>query len=243
MNVMRDLWAVMSLWDFIALAVFFAGWAGYARFATQRAAVQPSLLAAGNRIRHQWMLEVTRRENRVLDGVVVQNLSTSPSFFASTTILIIGGLLALLGTSDHAKSLVTELPFAARTSAFLLDMKLVLLTSIFVYAFFRFTWSLRQYGFGVLLVASCPEPHDFGADDQPQRERFAARAGGVVALAAETFNDGLRAYYFAFAAAAWLLSPIVFAAATVGVVWVLYQREFHSQVLSLMRSDAGEGGP
>ena len=37
------------------------------------------------------MLQTTWRENRVVDGVVVQNLSTSPSFFASTTILIIGG--------------------------------------------------------------------------------------------------------------------------------------------------------
>jgi uncharacterized membrane protein len=243
MNTLRDLATAMSIWDWLAVVLFFLGWAGYARFAKRRAAVQPSLLAAGNRIRHQWMLEVTRRDNRVLDGVVVQNLSTSPSFFASTTILIIGGLLALLGTSDHAKSLVAELPFAARTSALLLDLKLVLLTAIFVYAFFRFTWSLRQYGFGVLLVASCPEPHDFVADDHAQRERFATRAGGVVALAAETFNDGLRAYYFAFAAAAWLLSPIVFAAATVGVVWVLYQREFHSQVLSLMLGTAPDGGP
>ena len=41
------------------------------------------------------------------------------------------------------------------------------------------------------------------------------KAAGVVGLAAETFNDGLRAYYFAFAAAAWLFSPIAFALASV----------------------------
>jgi uncharacterized membrane protein len=239
MTIWRDLLAAMSLWDGLAVFLFFIGWIGYARFAKQRAEVQPSLLAAGHRIRHQWMMEVTRRDNRVLDGVAVQNLSTSPSFFASTTILIIGGLLALLGTSDHAKSLVAELPFAARTSAVLLDVKLVLLTGIFVYAFFRFTWSLRQYGFGVLLVASCPDRDDFAAGADEDRERFARRAGRVVGLAAETFNDGLRAYYFAFAAAAWLLSPLAFALATAGVVWILYQREFHSEVLSLMRELGG----
>jgi uncharacterized membrane protein len=240
MTSMRDLATALSLWDGLAVALFFVGWIGYARFAKQRAEVQPSLLAAGHRIRYQWMMEVTRRDNRVLDGVVVQNLSTSPSFFASTTILIIGALLALLGTGDHAKSLVAELPFAARTSALLLDVKLVLLTGIFIYAFFRFTWSLRQYGFGVLLVASCPDRDDFAADPDGSREGFARRAGRVVGSAAETFNDGLRAYYFAFAAAAWLLSPLAFALGTVGVVWVLYQREFHSEVLSLMRE---QGGP
>jgi uncharacterized membrane protein len=68
-----------------------------------------------------------------------------------------------------------------------------------------------------------------------ERERFADRAGGVVGLAAEAFNDGLRAYYFAFAAAGWLFSPLAFALASAGVVWVLYMREFHSDALALMR--------
>jgi uncharacterized membrane protein len=60
---------------------------------------------------------------------------------------------------------------------------------------------------------------------------LADKAGRVVGLAAETFNDGLRAYYFSFAAIAWFFSPVVFMAATLSVVYVLYQREFHSEVL------------
>ena len=230
MNTLRQLVAAVTPWDWLALVFFFFAWIGYARFAKRRAHVQPSLLAASNRYRRQWMLEATRRDNRVFDGVVVQNLSTSPSFFASTTILIIGGLLALIGTSNHAQALVAELPFVVRTSALVLDMKLVLLTAVFVYAFFRFTWSLRQYSFGALLVASAPEHSAFA--DESERERFADRAGGVVGLAAETFNDGLRAYYFAFAVAAWLLSPWAFMVCTGGVVWVLFQREFHSEALA-----------
>ena len=39
-----------------------------------------------------------------------------------------------------------------------------------------------------------------GAQGEAWRQGFADRAGRVVGLAAETFNDGLRAYYFAFAA-------------------------------------------
>ena len=218
MDTLRQLLTALTPWDWGALACYFVAWIGYARFAKRRSAVQPSLLAASNRVRRQWMLEATRRENRVVDGVVVQNLSTSPSFFASTTILIIGGLLAVLGASDHAQSLVAGLPFAARTPSLVLDLKLVLLTGVFVYAFFRFTWSLRQYSFGALLVASAPDSEAFERAGDAERERFADRAGGVVGLAAETFNDGLRAYYFAFAAAAWLFSPIAFALASVGVV-------------------------
>ena len=72
--------------DWAALLVFFAGWAGYATWAQQRAGVRPSVLALTNRERMRWMLQTTERENRVFDGVVVQNLSGSPQFFASTTI-------------------------------------------------------------------------------------------------------------------------------------------------------------
>ncbi len=235
MDALAKLVTVLPWWDWFALFAFFTGWAGYAAFARRRSTVRPSLLAASNRVRRQWMLQATKREVRVVDGVVVQNLSTSPSFFASTTILIIGGLLAVLGSNDHASSLVAEIPFAARTTSLVLDFKLVLLASIFVYAFFRFTWSLRQYSFGALLLASAPERDEFATLGEGARERFADRAGGVVGLAAESFNDGLRAYYFAFAAAAWLFSAWAFVIGTVGVVTVLYLREFHSSALALMR--------
>jgi uncharacterized membrane protein len=226
--------------DWLALALFLGGWAGYAWFARVRSATKPSLLACTNRERWVWMWQTTWRDNRVLDGIVVQNLSVSPSFFASTTILIIGGLLAVLSATDRASELVREIPFAARTSALVFDLKVVVLTAVFVYAFFRFTWALRQYSFGVLLVGAAPA-HDRFTDDA-QREAFADRAGRVMGLAAETFNDGLRAYYMAFAAVAWFFSPWAFMAATAGVLWVLYQREFHSDVLAVLRRPVGEAG-
>lgn len=218
--------------DWVALLLFFAGWGGYVWFARRLADRRPSLLASTNRIRRDWMRQVTHREVRVVDGVLLQNMSTSPSFFASTTILIIGGLLALLGSSS-ASQVVSEIPFAVRTSSLVFDMKVALMLAIFVYAFFRFTWSMRQYTFGALMVASAPEASQF-AEQQLSREAFAERAGRVVGLAAETFNDGLRACYFAFAALGWFVSPVLFAVATGGVIYVLYQREFHSDVLAVL---------
>jgi uncharacterized membrane protein len=183
--------------DWLAILFFFGGWIGYAVWAKRRAATTPSVLGSTNRIRREWMLQSTWRDNRVIDGVVVQSLSSSPSFFASTTILIIGGLLAVLSATERASELVREIPFAARTSVLVFDFKLLLLTGVFVYAFFRFTWSVRQYGFGALLIASAPDAQQFEAEGElaeALRQAFADRAGRVVALAAETFNDGLRAY-------------------------------------------------
>ncbi|MFN9209653.1 MAG: DUF599 domain-containing protein, partial [Betaproteobacteria bacterium] len=149
-------------------------------------------------------------------------------------ILIVGGLLALLGTSDKANELVREIPFAARTSILVFDLKLLVLTGIFVYAFFRFTWALRQYTFGALLIASMPDPQAF-ARGEVDRDDYSRRAGRVVGLAAETFNDGLRAYYMAFAAVLWFFSPLAFAVGTAGVIFILYRREFHSDVLDVLR--------
>ncbi len=223
--------------DWAAVVAFFAGWAGYAWFARRRALTHPSILASTNRIRRAWMLQATYREVRVVDGVVIQNLSTSPSFFASTTILIVGGLLAVLGTTQKASELVREIPFAALTSALVFDLKVVLLLVIFVYAFFRFTWSMRQYTFGALLVAAAPEARLF-EEQGLSREAFADRAGRIVGLAAETFNDGLRAYYFSFAAIGWFLSPLVFLLATAGVIYILYQREFRSDVLDVLNASS-----
>ncbi|HZE90855.1 MAG TPA: DUF599 domain-containing protein [Rhizobacter sp.] len=235
---MEAMFKVMTLlpWtDWAAVVVFFAGWVGYAWFARNRAQTRPSILASTNRIRRLWMLQITYREVRVVDGAVIQNLSTSPSFFASTTILIIGGLLAVLGTSDKATELVKEIPFTARTSVLIFDLKLILLLVLFVHAFFRFTWSMRQYTFGALMIGSAPEAKMF-AEQGLSREAFADRAGRVVGLAAETFNDGLRAYYFSFAAIGWFFSPLIFVCATAGVIYVLFQREFKSDMLEVLNS-------
>jgi uncharacterized membrane protein len=233
-GLMRVL-TLLPLVDWLALVAFFAAWIGYAMFAKRRAEVQPSVLASTNRWRNQWMLQATQRENRIVDAAVIQTLSSSPSFFASTTILIIGGLLAILGTTDKASELVKEIPFAARTSTLIFDLKLALLTAVFVFAFFRFTWSLRQYTFGAILVGATPEHKVLG--ESTERAVFAERAGRVLGLAAETFNDGLRAYYFAFALVAWFVSPWAFVAATALVVFVLYRREFRSEVLRILRQD------
>ena len=224
--------ALLPAADWLALALFLTGWVVYALFAKRRASAQPTILATTNRWRRQWMLQTTHRENRVVDVVVVQNLSVSPQFFASTTILIIGGVLAVLASSERATELVREIPFAARTSVLVFDLKLAVLAAVFVYGFFRFTWSLRQYTFGALLVAAAP---DHLLMQQAERDKFADRAGRVMALAAEAFNDGLRAYYMAFAVVAWFFSAWAFVVANVAVLWVLYQREFRSEVLAVLR--------
>ena len=221
--------------DWLALAVFVGLWVGYTLYSHRASARHGStLLATTNRYRHAWMLQTVARDPRMLDGIIAQSLSASPSFFASTTIIVIGGLAALLGTSDRAVELVHELPFVVKTSTMVFDVKIMLLIGIFVYAFFRFTWCLRLYSFGLLAIGSMPPPAEF-AEGLHDREAYALRSAKLMGMAAETFNLGLRAYYFAFAVICWFFSPTIFIAATLAVVFVLYSREFRSEVLAVLR--------
>ncbi len=228
------IFALLPWADWLALGAFFSVWAGYAWFARYWGARRPSLFAATNRFRRHWMRQSTSRDPRVLDGIITQSLSTSPSFFASTSIIIIGGLFALLGTTDKAAELVREIPFAQQTPLLVFEFKVLVLIGIFVYAFFRFSWSMRQYTIVGVVIGSMPAPEDFAAG-KFDREQFAQRAGDLLGLAADTFNDGLRGYYFSFAAMGWFFSPLAFLIATVLVVVILYSREFGSEVLRVLK--------
>jgi uncharacterized membrane protein len=220
--------------DWAALIWFFSAWVAYSWLTRFWGTRRESLIATTNRYRGYWMVQATARDPRVLDGIITQNLSSTPAFFSSTTIIVIGGLFALLGSTDKAAELVRDIPFAVRTSVLIFDLKVLLMIGIFVYSFFRFSWSMRQYTFVALVIGSMPDPKDFESG-KFDRNQFAERAGRMLGLAAETFNDGLRGYYFAFAVIAWFFSPLAFAVATALVVLILYSREYRSEVLHVLK--------
>ena len=220
--------------DWLALAWFFMVWAGYMRFSRSHSVRHPSVHATAKQFRHEWMLKATAREPRVLDGIINQSMSSTPSFFSSTSIIVIGGLFAVLGATDKAAELVREVPFAVRTTVLVFDLKVLVLIGIFVHAFFRFIGSMRQYTFVAMLVGAMPPAREFESG-QHDREQHARRAADMADLAAETFGDGLRAYYMAFAAMAWFFSPLAFFFATIVVILILYNRDFRSDVLTILR--------
>jgi len=228
------IFSILPWGDWLALVAFFGLWAGYAWFAKVLARRRPSLLVTTNRYRGHWMRQASARDPRMLDGLITQTLSNTPAFFSSTSLLIIGGLFALLGTTDKATELMSEIPFAQTTTLLVFEFKILVLVAIFVYSFFRFSWCMRQYTFVALVIGSMPPPEAFDRGEF-DRQDFVDRAAAMVGAAAETFNDGLRAYYFSFALLAWFISPLSMVLATVIVVAILYNREFRSEVLSILK--------
>jgi len=216
--------------DLVALVWFGACWFGYAWFAEWHAVKVPSLVSARRALIRAWVENIFHRNVRILDSTLLANLLQGSTFFASTTIVILGGLLALLGTSEKALGIVAELPFTAKVSERSWEIKIVLLLAVFIYAFFKFTWSLRQYNLVSILVGSMQDPDRAPPDYKPYLDDTAV----IASFAGENYNMGLRSYYFGFAVLTWLLNPWLMMGTTGFVVGILYQREFRSRTLTAL---------
>ena len=166
---------------------------------------------------------------RIADATTLGILQRTVTFFASTTIFILAGLLAVLGASDKALQLAHALPFVAQHSQSVWELKILFMIVIFIYAFFKFSWSVRQYNFALVMFGAAPE---LGENNTKE---YADCSNELLSSANNSFSYGLRAYNFAMATIAWFIHPVIFMLATGWIVAILYRREFHSKTLAAMK--------
>lgn len=210
--------------DWLALGWFILSWAGYTIFARWQARHRPCLHNQLAEHRRHWVRQIVSHEMRITDATCLGILQRNVSFFASTTIFIIGGLLTVMGATERAIELVSALPMVGDSSRAVWEIKLLLLVMVYIYAFFKFTWSMRQYNFAVVLLGGAPFRREIGEAEQP----FIESTSQVMTRANTSFNMGLRAYNFAMAGLAWFIQPWLFILTSTLVVIVLYRREFRS---------------
>ncbi len=171
-------------------------------------------------------------DNRMVDIQIVRVFQTNYWSFASTAVLILLGLITVLGVTDKAIVLVGKLPFTTEMSVQKWEIIMLLLIFVFVYAFFKFTWAVRQLNYFATLIGTAPLAGEVGEEDS----EFARLAGGVVTLATINSNRGARAYYFGLSLLAWFIHPLALIVAATLVVIILYRREFTSKSVSFLRS-------
>jgi len=217
--------------DWVSLALFFACWAGYAWYSEHSQWGAGGLIRTSQNYRLTWAQRMLEREIRVTDSTLIGNLMSSVSFYANTTIYIIAGLVAALGAADKLINFTAELPFASAGNRELLEIKLMLVLASFVFAYFKFTWSLRQFNLLSILVGAAP----LGQAGEPGIDDYARRVAGANNLAGDDFNRGIRAYYFGLAASGWLLHPAALGALSAIVVIILFRRDYRSPALQLLR--------
>ena len=227
MNALPHLTAV----DWVSLVIFFACWGGYAWFSEHSRWGPIGLIGTSQNYRLQWAYRVLERDVRVMDSTLIGNLMTSVSFYANTTIYIIAGLVAALGASDKLITITNELPFGGAGNRDLLEIKLMLVLASFVFSYFKFTWSLRQFNLLSILLGAAP----YGKTGDPGIDTYARQMAGTNNLAGDDFNRGIRAYYFGLAASAWLLNPAALGVLALAVLVVLYRRDYASAALHILR--------
>lgn len=233
----------VPLIDAVAFLSFFSIWIGYSIFSRKRAKKHHCLSSILCTLRVEWMNAVVHKEQHIADAALIGNVERTVTFFASSTIFVLAGVLTVTASNDAFVRVLHELPFTTEQSHTLVLLKLAGLSMIMVYAFFKFTWAVRKFGFVSILLGMAPSISKAAVDEEA-KSRFSVNTAKIIDQAGHEYNYGLRAYYFALGYLCWFVSPWLLIVAAIIVTGILYRREYHSRVLrALLATQSYEPGP
>ena len=215
--------ALFSTLDRVAVAILLLVWVASTQLIEHPPRTRPSVSALMADYRREWMKHFVSRDPRIFDSQIIGNLRQGTAFFASASMIAIGGGLALIGNADLLRGVAEDLTFD-RAPTFVWEVKLMLMLVFATNAFLKFVWSHRLFGYCAVLMAAVPnDPQD------PLAMPRAAKAGEINVTAARGYNRGLRSVYFGIAAAAWLLGGAALILAALFTALVILRREFASE--------------
>lgn len=221
MTVLDD-FALLTPLDFVALALILSAWAILGWWIEHPGAKRPSVSRIMAGYRRDWMTQMITREPRIFDAQTLATLRQGTSFFASTSVIAIGGTIALAGNTDQLAD-VAEALTQTRLPTFIWEIKMLLILFFLTNAFLKFAWSNRLFGYCSVVMGAVPnDPQD------PRAVPLAGKAAELNITAARSFNRGLRSIYFALASVGWLAGAPVLIAATAVTALVIWRREFAS---------------
>ncbi|MEQ9693118.1 DUF599 domain-containing protein [Shimia sp. SDUM112013] len=218
-----DRFALFSLLDMLAVGLLCLAWVGIGWRIEHPSPDKPSLSRLMARYRREWLIQFVSRTPRMFDAQMLSILRQGTAFFASATMIAIGGGLALIGNTEQLAGVATDLTLV-RAPAFVLEVKLVLMLIFIANAFLKFVWAHRLFGYCSVVMSAVPnDPED------PAALPRAHKASEINITASRSFNRGMRSVYFGLAATAWLFGATALILATLLTVFVLWRREFNSQ--------------
>ena len=219
----------MTIPDGLALALFFLCWLGYGPLLAVLARRSGSLNDDMLMVRRAWMMVMTHREVRIVDSQLMGHTINSAGFFASTNLLLIAAVAGILFGGDQALQGVASIGEAAPTR--LLEAKLALVLLCLARGLLDFIWSIRQMNYTLALIGAAPELHT-----EADRVALGEAAANLLNPALSAFSQGVRGYYFALAAAAWLFGPLWLALGVAAVFCLLIWRQAGSPAARAVRT-------
>jgi uncharacterized membrane protein len=211
--------------DLIALLWFLGAWIGYSIVIEMTPRGKSGLNGLMHRYRILWMDRMLARDMRMMDGQVIASLQNGTAFFASTSLIALGGSVTLLHSTEDVLTMVAALPFGEAVSHVQWEIKVIGLAIIFVYAFFKFAWSYRLYNYVAIMVGGAPPATE---QDTPEAKAYAETTAAVITDAGRHFNRGQRAFFFALGYLGWFVGPVPLIVTTAAIVIVQWRRQFYS---------------
>ena len=220
----------MTLFDWLALALFMLCWLGYGPLLGLLARRSGTLNDDMQVVRRVWMTAMTHREIRLVDSQLMGHTINSGGFFASTNLLLIAAVASVLFGGEQAMQGFASVG-AEDVPANLLEAKLALVLVCLARGLLDFIWSIRQLNYALALIGAAPE-----APTEAERVALGEAAANLLNPALSAFSQGVRGYYFALAAAAWLFGPVWLALGVTAAFCLLVWRQAGSPADRAIRS-------
>ncbi len=230
MNLMSVLFTTFSTLDTVAFLVLAIAWVGTGRLAEHPPKWRPSVSLLMQDYRHRWMVEFLTRDPRIFDVTLIDSLRQGTAFFASASMIAIGGGVALIGNAATLQGLAADLTIGADPAH--LRIKLIVVVALMSNALLKFVWSHRLFGYCAIMMAAVPNDHT-----DPVAAPRARQAAEINITSARSFNRGLNSVYFALASLGWLIGPVPLLITTALTTGVLLRREFASHSRQVMIED------
>ncbi len=208
--------------DILSFLIILSLWGGYSYFEWKQR--DKSIMGHIYNYRKEWMMQMLKRDMRMIDTSIVTMLGRSNTMFASTSVGLIAALFTVMASYDKIYQAISGISYSWPTSKLLWELKFSCLLCVIVYGFFKFIWSLRQFNFAAVIIGAAPLKEEA---ETPEAIAIAESAMHVVEKGMENFTLGLRSYYFAIALLAWILHPLLGVVSASIVVITLYRREFY----------------
>jgi uncharacterized membrane protein len=225
--------SAFSSLDLIALCYFLIVWSGYSKFAEMSRNKQKCLNQMMEPYRYIWFKTLLKRDQRMIDTGVMNSLQNGTAFFASSALFAIGGSISLLANpetllkvSSHISQTNDNIPI------FLVEFKIIGLTLIFVYAFFKLAWAYRLFNYSAIMIGAAPIKEE---RDTPEAKDITDKGAKLNIVASKNFNRGMRAFFFALGYLGWFIHPLLWIITTTFVAIVVYRRIFASDALRALQ--------
>jgi uncharacterized membrane protein len=220
--------SAFSPWDWAALFCCWPALSLYSKLALLAGGRVDSLTRANARSRMGWARALAVRPvgNRIMDASILATYNNSAVFFASSALLAMGAFLSFGISPERAKDAMEAAgAIAKHVEPYPLFLaKIATAAGFFGWAFLQFTWSMRQIAFACAIGGGIEDSGSGKTDEIEAFARLATQAG-------ESFNNGLRAFYWSMAACCWLVSPGLCVFCSGLLAWGLWRREFKSSTL------------